>query len=117
METTAPVLQSTLKMHSHRCEACAAKGKEVVWIHPEADFAQVSAHRCPECGTINWKQSAMDNAKIPQPLPRNQSNKLDTVLGYSVLAVALILLAYLAYVYLQKSKNAALADLPVAGKP
>lgn len=111
-ETTSPVLQSTLKMHAHRCEACAAKGKDVVWIHPDADFAQLSAHKCPECGTVNWKQSKLDNERLPQPQPRNATGvKLETVLGYVLLFVALGVIAYGAYIYWQRVKDGK-AEIP-----
>lgn len=101
----APALVSTVPMHAHRCEACAKNGKEVVWIHPEADFGQVSAHRCPECGTVNWKQSKLDNAKLPPPLPKNKSSvSMDTILGYTVLLIAIALLGYGAYYYVKNRK-------------
>jgi hypothetical protein len=102
-ETASPVLVSTLPMHAHRCEACAKAGKEVVWIHPEQDFAQLASHKCPECGTVNWKVSKMDTAKLPQPLPRN-ANKADfnAVLGYLILLVGLALIGYGVYLYVQK---------------
>lgn len=91
-------------MHAHRCEACAAKGKEVVWIHPEADFNQVSSHRCPECGTVNWKQSKIDNAKLPAPLPRN-GNKLETAITWSLILIIVALFSYAGYLYWQKIKK------------
>jgi hypothetical protein len=90
-------------MHAHRCEACMKSGKEVVWIHPEADFAQVAAHKCPECGTINWKQSKLDNGKLPQPQPKNE-NKWETALGYVLAFVAIALVGYAGYLYIQKRR-------------
>lgn len=102
---TPPVLASTVPMHAHRCEACAKIGKEVVWIHPEADFGQIAAHKCPECGTINWKQSKIDNAKLPQPLPKNQGVSFDTILGYVALLVGLALIAYGVYYYVRERKT------------
>lgn len=105
MSESNPVLVSTVPMHAHRCEACAKSGKEVVWIHPEADFGQVSAHKCPECGTVNWKQSKIDNAKLPQPLPKNSGVSFDVVIGYVALFIVIALLGYGAYIYAQKVRS------------
>jgi hypothetical protein len=103
MSAQSPALVSTVAMHAHRCEACARAGKEVVWIHPEADFGQVSAHKCPECGTVNWKQSKVDNAKLPAPLPKNVSAaNFETVLGYAIAFLILALIGYGVYVYVKK---------------
>jgi hypothetical protein len=94
-------------MHAHRCEACAKSGKEVVWIHPEADFNQVAAHKCPECGTVNWKVSKVDSGKLPPPLPRNEKKfDIETVLGYVLLFIGLALLGYGAYLYIKDRKKA-----------
>lgn len=99
------MLLSTVPMHAHRCEECAKLGKDVVWVHPEQDFGQVSAHKCPECGTVNWKQSKIDNGKIPPPLPKNESKiNLDTVLGYIVLLLGLALVGYGVYQYVAERK-------------
>jgi hypothetical protein len=103
MSAQSPALVSTIPMHAHRCEACAKAGKEVVWIHPEQDFGQVAAHKCPECGTVNWKVSKIDNAKLPPPLPKNQSSiDFNTVLGYVLLLILLGLAGYGVYLYVQK---------------
>jgi phage FluMu protein Com len=115
MSAESPVLVSTVPMHAHRCEACAKAGKEVVWIHPEADFGQVSAHKCPQCGTVNWKQSKIDNAKLPPPLPKNQGVPVETIIGYVLLFISIVLLSYGAYIYIKDRKN--VAHLPATGQP
>jgi len=97
-------------MHTHRCEQCAKDGKEVIWIHPNADAGQISAHTCPECGTVNWKQCKVENGKLPQPQQRQNpvhAIDLQSLLGYIMLAVGLALLGYAAYVYVKERKNKA----------
>lgn len=107
---SAPVLVSTLKMHAHRCEACAAKGKETVWLHPDMDRGQVAAHKCPECGTINWKQSAIDNGKLPAPLPANKASmSFDAVLGWLLIFVAIGAIGYFGYIIYKKKQVSLLA--------
>jgi hypothetical protein len=96
------MLQTTLKTHTHKCEACAKSGKEVIWVHLDADRGQVAAHKCPECGTVNWKQCVLENAKLPQPQPRNnQGTNFETVLGYVLLFVGFALLGYGAFLYIK----------------
>ena len=103
------ILNSTVKMHAHKCEECAAKGKEVIWIHPDSDRGQVAAHRCPECGALNWKQHQVENGKLPQPLPKNETVQRgvnwDMVLGYTVLLIGLALIGYGVYIYIQGKKH------------
>jgi len=100
------VLHSTIKMHTHKCEACAKQGKEVIWVHPDADRGQVAAHRCPECGTVNWKQCVVENGKLPQPqAPNKQNAALETVLGYILLFIGLALIGYGAYLYIKDRRE------------
>lgn len=97
-------------MHTHRCEECAKNGKEVIWIHPDGDAGHIAAHKCPECGTVNWKQCKIENAKLPKPQERIapvHAIDLQSLLGYIMLAVGLALLGYAAYVYVKERKNKA----------
>lgn len=113
-----PVLNTTVKMHAHRCEECAKNGKEVVWIHPDSDRGQIAAHKCPECGTVNWKQSNFDNGKLPQPQPRNavtEKISAETILGYAILLLGLALIGYGAYLYIQQRREKKEAGNEIAG--
>lgn len=92
-------------MHTHRCEECAKNGKEVIWIHPNADAGQISAHTCPECGTVNWKQCKVENGKLPQPQQRTVPVHAIDWLGYIMLAVGLALLGYATFLYIKDYRN------------
>lgn len=104
-------VNSEIQMHAHKCQACEKSGKEVIWIHPDICRGKVAAHKCPECGTINWKQCRVESAKLPQ-VQRGAQNgvSLEVVLGYIMLAIGLALVGYGAFLYVKKRRNAALLN-------
>lgn len=90
-------------VHAHKCQACAKSGKQVFWIHSDDCKGVVQAHKCPECGTVEWKKALIEPAAIPQkPQAVQQDNNIDTILGYAILLIAVALLGYAAYLYYQK---------------
>jgi hypothetical protein len=95
------LIQTAQRMHAHRCQQCASNGKSVVWIHPDICRGIVAAHKCPECGNVEWKQDAIESAKLPQPpqVQTAQGINLETVLGYILLFVGLALVGYGVYQY------------------
>lgn len=98
-------------MHAHRCQKCAADGKETIWIHPDICRGKVAAHTCPECGTIQWKQCKVESGKLPQQARHEQpQTDFSTVLGYVVLAVGIALLVYGAFLYVKKYQNGKLLN-------
>lgn len=100
-------VQTAVKMHAHKCEACAKNGEEVIWIHPDTCRGQVHAHTCPKCGKVEWKQCRVESAKLPQvQTVQHGPSNLETMLGYIVLAVGLAMLAYSAYVFITEKRKA-----------
>src|SRR6266403_378325 len=104
---SATYLNSAIQMHAHKCEACEKNGKEVVWVHPDICRGKVAAHKCPECGTVNWKQCKVESAKLPQVAQHVQPAQinLETLLGYILLAVGLALIGYGAFLYVTKGRR------------
>lgn len=92
----------TSTVHAHKCQACAKAGKQVFWIHSDDCKGVVQAHKCPECGTVEWKKALIEPAAVPQPPKAAQPNQVDTILGYAVLLIAAAMLGYAAYLYYQK---------------
>lgn len=94
-------------VHAHRCEACAAKGEEVIWIHTETCKGVLQAHKCPKCGEVEWKQF------LVQAQPKHEHHALpadaisfDALLGYCVVIVGVALLVYVAVFYVKKLRGA-----------
>src|SRR5260370_941127 len=100
------IVQTALQMHAHKCEACAAQGKEVIWVHPDLCRGKVAVHKCPECGTVQWKQCKVASGKLPQVAPRAQGVSFETTLGYVLLFVGLALLGYGMYLYIKDRRAA-----------
>lgn len=98
---------ATAPIHAHRCEACAAKGKEVFWIHSDTCKGVLQAHKCPECGTVEWKKALIEPARLPQPKKQEENFSMDTLLGYIILIVGLAMLGYGVYLWMQKRKSLA----------
>lgn len=107
----------TSTVHAHRCEACQKAGKDVFWIHsddcamnkndsPEEKLRKTQAHKCPECGTVNWKKALIEPARMPQRPQAVQANQVDTILGYVVLLIAVAMICYAGYLYYQKKMKA-----------
>lgn len=97
----------TSTVHAHKCQACAKAGKAVFWIHSDDCKGVVQAHKCPECGTVEWKKALIEPAAMPQKPQAPQPNKVDTILGYAVLLVAVAMLCYAGYLYYQKKMKPA----------
>jgi predicted nucleic acid-binding Zn-ribbon protein len=38
-------------MHEHECDRC-----HTVWAHGDESFNNEAAHRCPNCGTVQWNK-------------------------------------------------------------
>lgn len=89
-------------VHAHRCEACLKSGKQVYWIHSDDCKGVLQAHKCPECGAVEWRKALIEPAKMPQKPQAPQPNKVDEILGYAVLLIAVAMLGYVAYLYYQK---------------
>jgi hypothetical protein len=99
-------------VHAHRCEACAKIGKDVIWIHPDTGVGDVMAHKCPECGTVEWKKFMVQVGALPHA--RNAGNEigLDALIGYIVLAIGIALVCYSTFLYIRKLKQN--KEIPVA---
>lgn len=99
----AGVNEMSATVHAHRCEACAAKGEEVIWIHSETCKGVVQAHKCPKCGEVQWKQflvqAPQHNHAQPAPV------RYDNILAYCIIAVGIALLLYTAIVYVKKLRG------------
>jgi len=111
--SNSPTLLTAQKMHAHKCQACAANGDETIWIHPDTCRGNIAVHTCPKCGKVEWKQDAVESAKLPQVQTAQPGVNLDVLLGYIVLAFGLALLGYGAYLYVKKVRDgkAALPDI------
>lgn len=94
----------TATVHAHRCEKCLESGKQTFWIHGDDKAGAVEAHKCPECGEIQWKKWMIETASLTKKHNHGGIN-LDAILGYLVLAVGVSLLAYGAYVYIKERRN------------
>lgn len=95
----------TVPMHAHRCMACADKGKNVVWIHGDDQAGVVQAHKCPQCGEVQWKKWLIEPGRLPQVTNAHGQINFDTVLGYIMLAVGIAILGYTAFIYVKKWRN------------
>lgn len=93
-------------VHAHRCEACAANGDEVVWIHADSCKGVLQAHKCPKCQTVQWKQFLVQPSRLPGANQNAQGKiSLDAVLGYILFAVVLAAVSYFAFVYVKKLRG------------
>lgn len=94
-------------MHAHRCEACAARGKETVWIHSDDCVGVREAHKCPECGAFQWRKWMVEAGKLPQAANHHSdaSETINTIIGYVLLFVGLALLGYGAYQYIKDRRT------------
>lgn len=95
----------SVEVHAHKCQVCAKQGKNVFWIHSDDCKGIVQAHKCPECGTVEWKKALIEPARMPQKPQAPQPNQLDTILGYVVILIAVAMIGYAAYLYVQKKKK------------
>ncbi len=96
-------VSAAIGMHAHRCEICATNGKQVVWVHPDTGAGDIAAHRCPQCGNIEWKKFLVEPGRLPQvangqPIQINNN----ALLGYIVLAICVALVFYGAFLYVKK---------------
>jgi hypothetical protein len=97
-------INTTLQMHAHRCQKCAAAGKDVIWIHPDICRGKVAAHTCPECGTVEWKQCVVETGKLPRVAQEQVQNvqRGNEVLAYVVIAIGVAALAYVGFIYFKE---------------
>lgn len=100
------------QIHAHRCEACAAKGKQVFWIHGDTCKGVLQAHKCPECGTVEWKKALIEPGRLPQTKKQESVFNADMLLGYIVLFAGLTLLGYGVYLYCKKKGGEAISASP-----
>lgn len=107
----------TTAIHAHHCQACSAKGKNVFWIHGDDCKGVLQAHKCPECGTVEWKKALVEPRQLPQPKKQDGGFNMDILLGYLVLFAGLALLGYGIYLYVSKRQKHELADIPITGQP
>jgi|SRR5882724_8839202 len=100
-------------VHAHRCEVCAANGKQVIWVHSDNGAGDVSLHKCPQCGKIEWKKFLVEPGQLPRV--RNANNEIDfnTLLGYVLLAVGIALVCYCSFLYVKKLREKK-TELPLA---
>lgn len=93
-------------MHAHRCEACAANGKQTVWIHSDDCLGVLAAHKCPECGTVQWRKWMVEPGKLPQATNAvTPVITFEAILGYLLLFAGLALLGYGAYLYIKDRRT------------
>lgn len=92
-------------MHAHRCEKCAENGKQVVWIHSETDRGVVAAHKCPECGEVQWKKWLVEPARLPQSQHVQSGVSFETILGYVLIFTAFAMLGYGMYLYVKDRRT------------
>jgi hypothetical protein len=50
-------------LHAHKCVACEKAGKETVWLHDNEKAGDVAAHKCPVCGSIEWRKHSVETKK------------------------------------------------------
>jgi|ERR1700719_3526214 len=100
-------VQSAVQFHAHKCMACEKSGKDVTWIHPNTCAGNVQAHRCPECGEVQWKQCKVESAKLPQMQQQNHAHQIDlySILVWILLLGTLAFLAYSAYGIIQEKRG------------
>lgn len=97
MNVSTPIEKQNV--HAHRCEKCAASGKEVYWIHKDDCKGALQAHKCPECGTVEWRKALIEPARLPKPPEAAQANGFDTFLYYAVICVGFFAFGYLIFEY------------------
>jgi hypothetical protein len=102
---------ATVPVHAHRCMACADKGKNVIWIHADTDAGNVALHKCPQCGEVQWKKFLVEPRQLQQAQQSQAQVNFETILGYVLVAVALALLGYCAYIYV-KGRRGSGSELP-----
>ena len=98
-------------MHAHKCDECAKGGKEVIWYHPHYCRGIVEAHKCPECGTVNWKQCEVRTAALPKVARQHTHSDLaNQISSWLSVAAGILVVAYIAvvlYDYISASKKPA----------
>ena len=93
-------------MHAHRCQVCADKGENVVWIHGEQCRGVVQSHKCPKCGNTEWKKWLVEVGQLPQQhVPCATAHTIDMFLGYSVILIAVAAIAYSVYLYVKENRG------------
>lgn len=79
--------------HAHQCYGCG-----LIWFHPEACQGVEAAHKCPNCGKVQWHKAVLPTAIHQQAAP---ASKLDTVLGWALIASGLILVGFAVWQYVR----------------
>jgi hypothetical protein len=98
-----PATEEIVAVHAHICTACHAKGKNVVWVHGDDKAGNVEAHKCPACGTINWKKFLVQPATLPQgATPQQIQTDYNRIMLAVLLLAVLCLVGY--FIYLHRDK-------------
>src|SRR5262249_22001052 len=90
-------------LHAHQCKACAGNGITSIWIHAEKCRGVEQAHKCPQCGALEWEKRPLPLGKLPQhhgAPNNNQKTALATaasILYWTLAIVALSVIAYEGY--------------------
>ena len=100
-------METVVKQHAHRCGKCLENGKQVVWVHGDDMKGVETAHKCPECGTVNWQQFLVEPHRLP---PQHQhvspaSNPVAYAIGVLLIMAGIALLAYGTFVFIKKQNS------------
>lgn len=96
------------RVHAHRCENCAKNGMETVWLHGDEKGGDIAAHKCPQCGTVEWKKFLVRPSKLPSQVQQAASAiTSETILGYVAILVGIILLVALVSSLFREEKKIA----------
>jgi hypothetical protein len=100
-------VENVKQIHAHRCENCVKNGEETIWMHGDEKGGDVAAHKCPRCGTVEWKKFLVRPVKLPGQQVVQQATSainLEAILGYLVILVAVCLVVSLIK-YLAKAEK------------
>ena len=92
--------------HAHICEACHSKGKQVIWIHGDDLKGVEEAHKCPACGTVNWKKFMVEVGSLPNMHGGAQTQQIDLqrILFTVCFVVITIAMLYVAFIHFKDHK-------------
>lgn len=101
-----------MAMHAHRCMECIKTGKNTVWIHDDTCAGNIAAHKCPECGEVQWKKWMVEIGKLPpREMPKPNAER-DTLVMWAIVFASIIIVALVSHFVLKPK-----AQKPGTGAP
>lgn len=94
-----------VSMHAHICTVCRDAGKQVVWVHGDDKKGDETAHKCPECGTLNWKQFLVEPHRVPAPHAVQTKGAFNYALDIFYVLVIVGCIAFLVYDHVTKKEG------------